>query len=539
MAEATVTPLTWETIQGWTREEMKQKMSIPEVKTEIENVIRIKAEDNAAKAAAQNKALEDAEQARLARRLVIEEREAAEQLAQEEEAKRRQRLTREERIAEDAALILKQREEERAEYLAKIAREKEAARQSTMTRAEKEADAIAKQQAEEAAAAQAEADRLAEEAVAQAAADKEAADKAAAEATAQVKVAEAARKEAEEKARLAEEAAKPKQKIVREYQVRDDQGNPIGRPTHLEATTWEEMADKMQAAHENAMRLAERLRKRAEVKPEFKKEEAPIEVLTDAQLLEAQKDLASKDDVKVARAQANLDINEANKARIQARKERDNQLAIQASYQFKKAHPEYNPCEANNNLLLEYLQKENLAWTAQNLEIAYAAQESQMAPVAVDNTATAAREAEIQAELQAQRDAQAKADADAAAAKAAADAAFEAKVAAEVAKRIEQEKAARIAEASASVAATASAATSTSAETTSAASNAPAAVRKLPTGGIEPGSLHGARPVATSTVKAPGLTKQDIVRMPREEYKKRMRNPEFVKAVNKLFAAIT
>src|SRR5260370_39149451 len=57
----------------------------------------------------------------------------------------------------------------------------------------------------------------------------EAAVKAAEEAEAARVSAEAARVEAERKA--AEQAAK---KIVVEYQVRDDKGNPIGRFTHLE-----------------------------------------------------------------------------------------------------------------------------------------------------------------------------------------------------------------------------------------------------------------------------------------------------------------
>ena len=536
MADTEQVPLSWEVIQGWTGEQMKQNMAIPEIRAAMEEAISKHNEERAAKKDTASKVVEEAEQARLARRIVAEEREEAERLAADLERQRREKLTREERIAEDAAAILKKEEEERAKYLEKVAKEKEHWRQTRLTAAEKEAEEIAAQQAEE----RVEAERVAAEAQAKAdaeaerlAAEKVAADKVAAEAAA----IEAARKEAEEKAKVSE-AVHPKQKIVREYQVRDDQGNPIGRPTHLEADTWEEMSAKQQAAHENAMRLAERLRKRAEVRPEFKQPEENIETLTETQLLEIQKDLDSKDEVKIAQAKANIDINEARKARIQARRERDNQLAIQASYQFKKAHPEYNPCDANNQLLLEYLQKENLAWTAQNLEIAYAAQESQMAPAEVANTAVASREAEIQAELQAQRDAEAKVEADKVAAQAAADAAFEAKVKAEVEKRIEQEKAARIAESSASVAAAASAAAPTSAGTAPAASNAPATTRQLPTGGIEPGSLHGVRPSATSssTSKPAGYTKQDIIKMDRDEYKRRMRNPEFKRTVDRLFS---
>src|SRR5271157_1853519 len=52
-----------------------------------------------------------------------------------------------------------------------------------------------------------------------------------------------------------------RKKIVREYQVRDEEGNPIGRPTHLEAWTTDEMYEKMQTAHENATRAFHRLKK--------------------------------------------------------------------------------------------------------------------------------------------------------------------------------------------------------------------------------------------------------------------------------------
>jgi hypothetical protein len=60
---------------------------------------------------------------------------------------------------------------------------------------------------------------------------------------------------------VASPATAERKKIVREYQVRDEDGNPIGRPTHLEAWSAEEMIEKMQTAHENATRAFHRLKK--------------------------------------------------------------------------------------------------------------------------------------------------------------------------------------------------------------------------------------------------------------------------------------
>jgi 8-oxo-dGTP diphosphatase len=54
----------------------------------------------------------------------------------------------------------------------------------------------------------------------------------------------------------------PKVKIVRDYQVEDEQGKPLGRRTHIEGWTNEEIYAKYEAAHTNAVRYAERLKKR-------------------------------------------------------------------------------------------------------------------------------------------------------------------------------------------------------------------------------------------------------------------------------------
>ena len=84
------------------------------------------------------------------------------------------------------------------------------------------------------------------------------------------------------------EAAKPK-KIVLDYQIKDEDGNPIGRPTHLEATNDEEMRLKMIEAHTQATRAFHRLKKQ---KLTFAKEpEAPKPDMTDKELLDAINDV--------------------------------------------------------------------------------------------------------------------------------------------------------------------------------------------------------------------------------------------------------
>lgn len=73
--------------------------------------------------------------------------------------------------------------------------------------------------------------------------------------------AEAARIAAEEAAKTVAPPAPPT-KIVVDYQVTDEKtGQPIGRPTHFEDTTYEAIIEKLKGAHINAVRYAERLKK--------------------------------------------------------------------------------------------------------------------------------------------------------------------------------------------------------------------------------------------------------------------------------------
>lgn len=180
--------------------------------------------------------------------------------------------------------------------------------------------------------------------------------------------------------KAAEEAAKPK-KIVVDYQARDEAGNPIGRPTHLEAASWEEMSEKQKTAHIEATRALDRLKKRKDTAT-FKKEEVAPAELSDEELIAVAEQLRSDDaDIALA-AQRKIDANSIIKDRLLARKEREDARQERESFIFMKRHlSDFNACEANGAILAQYIKENNLDWTADNLEIAFASTESQLAQV--------------------------------------------------------------------------------------------------------------------------------------------------------------
>lgn len=210
-------------------------------------------------------------------------------------------------------------------------------------------------------------------------------------------------KAAEETARLAAEAqrvaaeaeAAKNKKIVVEYQATDEEGNPIGRPTHLEAASHEEMIGKMKEAHIQATRAFHRLKKqKVQSLREVNNQPAASAVtMSDADLLAAVKDLKSDDPQKALEAHRKL--NKAESAKIQAeadaKVEAANELRRQeqVSYAFLKAHQhDFNNCEANVSLIKDYFQQNELAWTLDNLDIAFHALENELAPVAMPVVAT-------------------------------------------------------------------------------------------------------------------------------------------------------
>ncbi len=180
-------------------------------------------------------------------------------------------------------------------------------------------------------------------------------------------------------------------KIVVDYQVKDEEGNPIGRPTHLEAASEEEMRSKMIEAHVQATRAFHRLKKQkvqslrdVNVQPAAA---VATPELTDAEILAVLKDLRSEDPKVQLQAHRKLNAAEISKAKAEADAVAANEaeLARQkgVSYQFLMNHKnDFNNCQANVDLMKDYFQTNELPWTLDNLEIAFHALEDQLAPVA-------------------------------------------------------------------------------------------------------------------------------------------------------------
>lgn len=184
---------------------------------------------------------------------------------------------------------------------------------------------------------------------------------------------------AEEVARVAAakavEDAKPKRFVI-DFQAKDDQGNPIGKKTHLEASSQEELLEKMQTSYEHAVRALDRLKKQ---KPTFKQDQPTTVAVTQEQLDQAIADVTSDDPAK-RRAAIDLLAQQKAEAFIADAKQKAAAAAeSKVSLDFLRSHLDYYNCEANNEKLSNYLRDNNLEWTVGNLEIAFGNLEAQLA----------------------------------------------------------------------------------------------------------------------------------------------------------------
>lgn len=182
--------------------------------------------------------------------------------------------------------------------------------------------------------------------------------------------------------------AEPK-KIVVEYQVRDEDGNPLGRVTHLEAATEEEMRDKIIKAHTEAVKFAHRLKKQnvaLQQQPKPAQPAAPAGQLSDQELMATLKDLRSDDSqVQLAAHRKLQAADEAKKKAEQEKQEADKAEAkrqVDVSNRFLARHKHnFNPCQANVERFAKYFEDRKLDWTDDNLEIAFSDLEDSLAPV--------------------------------------------------------------------------------------------------------------------------------------------------------------
>lgn len=252
--------------------------------------------------------------------------------------------------------------------------------------------------------------------VAQAAADqaaKEAADKAAEEAATAEAIRVAAQEEADKKAAIASEFMQgvwkaeddsAKQvgvtivrdsrgniaKLVEDYQVTNEDGTPLGRPTHLEARNWAELTLKKREAHIQATRAFSRLKsQKLTFRQQTQPEQQGPKTLTEAEMVEAVKELLSEDTAKSAAAAQRLKDTDPVlvKERVDAEKIKIAANAELVTYKFLQRHLyDFNNCDANRKILGEYFEENNLEWTQDNLEAALIALEGQLAPPVVQTS---------------------------------------------------------------------------------------------------------------------------------------------------------
>lgn len=281
-------------------------------------------------------------------------------------------------------------------------------------------------------------------------------------------------------------------KLIQDYQATDENGNPIGRPTHLEARSWPEMSIKQKEAHIQATRAFHRLKTQ---KITFKEQPAaaPTE-FSDADLLAAMKDIKSDDPTKQLEAIRKVQKAEADKAKA----EYDRKLAEaeelrrqeRVSLQFLARHKEdFNNCEANVKMIATYFEENQLAWTNDNLEIAFQALESELAPVEKKPVVSATPDNPVRTAPVAQPVTQPAASA----------------TATQVAPAAVQPQA------------------TTTAQVTPAA-NPQATARPGVNGGLVPGESSGSRPVSSSQPK--GLTAEEIKSWDGPTMRAKMRDPK-------------
>src|SRR6266550_1044254 len=173
-----------------------------------------------------------------------------------------------------------------------------------------------------------------------------------------------------------------KQKFVTSKQFKDESGNAVGPVQYFEADTLEELLEKKDAAHENASVALYKTRKAVKLGTLLEPDpDEPILTFEPRQLTADERVRLTKDLSDPAKAA------EAHRALLEAElgapietirtSLRDAEIqkrvvSIQdAIAQFKKNTPEYVESESNGQTLNKYMEKKQLRYTAKNLKIAF------------------------------------------------------------------------------------------------------------------------------------------------------------------------
>lgn len=156
-------------------------------------------------------------------------------------------------------------------------------------------------------------------------------------------------------------------RYIEDYQVRHEDGTPIGRPTHLESRTLQELAAKKREVHTQATRAFHRLKQQ---KLTFKNERTTLspEAIAEA----ARIALEAKDASKITDVIHATIETEYQKRETELKNKEAFESGRSISNEFMRRHlHDYNPCEANQKAIGEYFATHNLEFTLDNLEAAF------------------------------------------------------------------------------------------------------------------------------------------------------------------------
>ncbi len=169
-------------------------------------------------------------------------------------------------------------------------------------------------------------------------------------------------------------------KLVKDYQATDEDGKPIGRPTHLEAKSWAELSAKETAAHVNAVRYAERVKsnrfKQSADAMNIRERGTAAKAASERSAQLAEQAVIEKDPEKMKDAiKQSL---EAERQAQQAEAEAREHGKIVAETWMQDHSEDFLPSQASSKIMGDYMTANGLIMTYDNLEKAFQAVKNQL-----------------------------------------------------------------------------------------------------------------------------------------------------------------
>lgn len=174
-----------------------------------------------------------------------------------------------------------------------------------------------------------------------------------------------------------------KKKFVISTQLRDQNGTAVGPLQYFEADTLEELLEKKDAAHQNAavklyetrkaVKLGEMLEPEPEEEPLYAYEERPLTADERVKITNLMKDPATAPEAWDIILEAKLGAPpEAVRSQLKENQETKQVGRIQREIQqFLADTPTYVNCESNKENIERWMQKNNKRWTVKNLKLAF------------------------------------------------------------------------------------------------------------------------------------------------------------------------